>query len=229
MTGETMNKQTNVASKGGRLQQNVCAVRPSVVPGKAAFSGMVRMSMFLPHTFNRPPSKGGAFTKNRLFNLKATALTILLCLALTCFLAACHSDRHESFYPTLADAKKDGAIERGWIPDFLLQSSHDIHELHGSSSPTTWCAFDFSPSESQGLRSSLKSVGGLPLPVRRVQNPTASWWPTVLQGELHVEQIHQAGFELYFVTESDTSVTTVILLFSIDWANGRGFFYRRPA
>jgi hypothetical protein len=46
-------------------------------------------------------------------------------------LSANISDRYEAFYPSLADARKDGAIIRGWIPDeFLPRSSRSIHEVH---------------------------------------------------------------------------------------------------
>src|SRR5437660_3802335 len=46
-------------------------------------------------------------------------------------LAASLNDRYESFYPSLAEADKDGAITRGWIPDDLLpSSSRAIHEVH---------------------------------------------------------------------------------------------------
>jgi hypothetical protein len=91
---------------------------------------------------------------------------------------------------------------------------------------TTWCAFEFLPSDSQGLRKSLKSLDALVSPVRHVPSPGKSWWPAVLQGNLDVEKIRKAGFELYVVTVPETSVSTEILLFSIDWTRGYGFFYR---
>jgi len=47
-----------------------------------------------------------------------------------------------------------------------------------------------------------------------------------LKGNLDVEKIHKAGFELYVVEIPATSVNTDVFLFAIDGANGRGFFYR---
>jgi hypothetical protein len=154
----------------------------------------------------------------------AAPLEVFLSVALICLLIACHSDRFESFYPTLADADKDGAITRGWIPD-LPHSSRGIHEVHDLSPSTEWCAFEFVPTDSQVLRKNLKSVSPLPPSVRRVPNPGVPWWPAVLRGNLEVEKIHSNGFELYIVETPDTSVTTSISLFAIDWSNGRGFFY----
>ena len=48
----------------------------------------------------------------------------------------------------------------------------------------------------------------------------------MLKGNLDVEKIHRAGFDLYVVVRPETSVTNEILLFAIDWPRGRGFFYR---
>jgi hypothetical protein len=136
------------------------------------------------------------------------------------------SDRYESFYPSLAEADKDGAITRGWIPDDLLpSSSRAIHEVHYLSPSTEWCAFEFDPSDSQRLRKTLKSVDVIPAPVRRVPNPRVSWWPSVLRGNLSMEMIHKQKFDLYAVKRPETSVTREILLFAIDWSQGRGFFY----
>jgi hypothetical protein len=152
---------------------------------------------------------------------------IIVWLCLVCLLLACSGDRNESFYPSLADEDKAGAITHGWIPDDLLPgSSRSIHEVHESSPSIEWCAFEFSPTDSQGLRKNLKSVDVPPPSVKRVPDPYVSWWPAVLRGNLDVNEIHKDGFNLYAVVRPETSVTTEILLFSIDWEKGRGFFYR---
>jgi hypothetical protein len=151
----------------------------------------------------------------------------VLCVGLISVLLACGGDRRESFYPSLAEADKDGAITRGWIPDDLLPgSSRTIHEVHEISPSTEWCAFEFLPTDSQRLRKNLKNVDVLPPSVKRVPSPGVPWWPAVLKGNLNVEKIHGAGFELYVVEKPDTSVTTEILLFAVDWSKGHGFFYR---
>jgi hypothetical protein len=162
-----------------------------------------------------------------MISLKTTFLMAVLCVGLAFFLLACHSDRRESFYPSLSEADKEGAITRGWIPDDLLPGrSRAIHEVHEISPSKEWCAFEFPPTDSEGLRKNLRSVDALPPSVRRVPSPGMSWWPAVLNGNLDVETIHKAGFELYVVEKPATSVTTDILLFAIDWPKGRAFFYR---
>ena len=76
------------------------------------------------------------------------------------WLSPTFSDRFESYYPSLAEAKKDGAIDRGWVPDDILpSSSRNIHEVHDLSPSREWCAFEFAPNDSERLRKSLKSIG----------------------------------------------------------------------
>jgi hypothetical protein len=167
------------------------------------------------------------YSRNVLVDKVIAAGMAVLCVGLTSILLTCRSDRRESFYPSLAEADKDGAITRGWIPDFLPGSAQAIHEIHEISPSTGWCTFEFLPTDSKGLRKSLKSVDALPPSLRRVPNPGVSWWPALFQGNLDVEKIHRAGFELYVVEIPSTSVTTDVLVFAIDWPDGRGFFYER--
>jgi hypothetical protein len=83
---------------------------------------------------------------------KPFLLLPVLCVGLTSVLVVGYGDHHESFYRSLADADKAGAITHGWIPDDLLPpGSRAIHEVHEISPSTEWCAFEFSPTDSQGL------------------------------------------------------------------------------
>ena len=163
--------------------------------------------------------------RNGLHRASTPVSAAVLCVGLICIFVACHSDHRESYYPTLRDADKEGATTRGWIPDLLPQSSRNIREVHEISPSTEWCVFEFVPTDSQVLRTNLKSVSALPPSVRSVPNPGVSWWPAALNGKLDVEKIHREGFEIYVVERPADSVTTNISLFAIDWSNGRGFFY----
>jgi hypothetical protein len=88
-----------------------------------------------------------------------------------------------------------------------------------------WCAFEFSPADAETLRKNLGSIDLLPPSVTRIPSPAVSWWPSVLKGNLDVEKIHKAGFQIRVVQRPETSVTTEVLIFAIDWANRRAFFY----
>lgn len=141
-------------------------------------------------------------------------------------LSAKFSDRLESFYPSLADADKDGAITRGWIPDDLLPtSSRDIHEVHDLSPSREWCAFQFASDDSEKLRKTLKRIDVLPPPVRHVRDPKVAWWPAVLKGDLDAREIRNRGWDLYVTERPASPVQRFVLLFAVDWSKGRAFFY----
>ena len=151
----------------------------------------------------------------------------LLCILSIALLQACRKGQ-ERFYPSLADATKSGEVTRGWLPDFLPKSSSKIHLLYDPSSPRTWCAFEFSPTDTQRLRGNLTSVEAIPARVRYIEDPHVSWWPTPLTSDLDYERLRREGFVTYVAMEPDIESRTFLLLFAIDWTNGRGFFYRTP-
>ena len=88
-----------------------------------------------------------------------------------------------------------------------------------------WCAFEFPPSDADTLRKNLGSNDVLPPSVTRIASPGVSWWPSVLKGDLDRDKIHKAGFQIRVVQRPVTSVTTDVLIFAIDWAKERAFFY----
>lgn len=136
-----------------------------------------------------------------------------------------HDTDKEFFYPTLAAAEGDGAVYRHWLPDFLPQSSRNIHVAGDMSPSRTWCAFEFIPSDSELLQKHLRKVDVLVPEVKRVPSPGKRWWPIVLTGTLDPGKIQQVGFELHLTEEPANQVNTVILLFAIDPRRGRAFVY----
>jgi hypothetical protein len=156
-------------------------------------------------------------------------LGVTLCLCLICVLAGCHSDRSESFYPSLTAAEKDGVIERRWLPDVLPRSSRNIHVTGDLSPSRVWCVFEFLPADSEQLRKALKPADSLPSSLTDVPKPGKSLWPSFLEGGLDPKRVHEAGLQLYVIEEPATASTTVLDLFAIDWAKGRGFLYRPPS
>lgn len=150
----------------------------------------------------------------------------VLCSGLVSVLVACHSDRPESFYASLADVRKAGASAQSWIPDDILPaSSRNIHIVGELSPSKEWCAFEFLPTDSQSLLRNLKSFDVLPPAAKYVRSPRVSWWPSVLEGNLDVEKIHNAGFQLFVLEKPANSVDMGIYVFALDSSKGRGFFY----
>ncbi len=159
--------------------------------------------------------------------LRAGVVLVSACIAASAFLQAC-SDRQESSYASLNDAINAGEVTRGWIPDYLPRSSHAIRIIYDPSSPRTWCAFEFFPADSGDLKRNLTSVNALPERVKHVDDPGLSWWPRILKGDIDVARFHRDGFDAYVAEEPDIQSSNDVVLFAIDWAKGRGFFYRTP-
>lgn len=176
------------------------------------------------HSLARPPKS--ELKKKDLIDLSGLTYAFGICVIVG-FLAISCEGRRESFYPSFADAQKDGAVDRGWIPDFLPPSSRSIHEVHKNSPSIGWCSFDFLVGDSQSLRNTIKSLDQLPTTAKRVPNPGESWWPAALEGNLDLKAIHDTGLDLYIFSRPETSVTREVLLFAIDWRRGHGFVYLR--
>lgn len=139
------------------------------------------------------------------------------------------SERRELFYRSIADAIESGEVSRGWMPGFLPASTHAIRIVYNVSSPRTWCAFEFSPHDSQNFRAVLQSgVHELPARVRHIASPSTSWWPDWFSGDLIAETINRRGVTLYSLEEPSAMNQTCLLLFAIDWEKGYAFFYRTP-
>lgn len=155
-----------------------------------------------------------------------TVILLIAAWLVFAWLSAKFSDRYESFYPSLTEADKDGAVTRGWIPDDILpHSSRNIREVHNLSPSREWCAFEFATDDSEKLRKNLKSVDVLPPSVRHVRDPNVTWWPTVLKGNLDARGLRNYGFDLYVIERPANAVMTEVLFFAVDWSKGQGFFY----
>lgn len=149
---------------------------------------------------------------------------MVCCLIVTCGLVSCENDRREAYYSSLADARRDGAIDRGWIPEILPESSSNIHELHEVSGGRTWCAFDFAQTDWETFQGKLKQQNAV-APVSRIAAPNVAWWPAVMTGEFDVDRIQTAGLELYAFARPGNQE---VVLFMIDLRNRHAFFYRVP-
>lgn len=152
--------------------------------------------------------------------------SVAVYIGITFLVVACGHELRESSYHTLADARNDGAVDRGLVPDYLPQTSRNIHELHRIEHSKTWCSFEFLPSDSESLRRTLKRSDKSQLAGMRIEHPGVSWWPADFDGNLDVERVTQEGYELFGVDVPATANSTSVYLFMIDWSKGRAFFYQ---
>jgi hypothetical protein len=154
----------------------------------------------------------------------AIAATFSL-LILSC-LSGCRRDQTEWFYASLADVKNAKPSAQSWIPDDILPStSHNIHAAGELSPSREWCAFEFSPSDSETSLKTISKADTLPEEVGNVPNPRKDWWPSILIGDLNVEQIRKAGLQLFVSEKPANAVNTMIYLFALNSQKGRGYFF----
>lgn len=81
----------------------------------------------------------------------------LAVIAVSVVLVAC-SEQVDEAYPTLAEAVAAGAIERGWLPSWLPDSSKDILESHDLDTNVSALSLHFSEGQSWAPPASCKQV-----------------------------------------------------------------------
>ncbi len=90
---------------------------------------------------------------------------LVVCLTLVSCKPAYEQTEH---YASRADAVRDGAFDRGWLPEWLPRSSRDIWETHDLDSNRLFVKFVFDPKETEDF---LDAAGAVPLNV--------SEWPEI--------------------------------------------------
>lgn len=154
-------------------------------------------------------------------------LAAVCCFALVGMFTACGHDT-DKFYRTRADAEKGGEFDRRWLPDFIPNSSHDIHLAYDNSPSEEWCGFEFDPRDADQLLNKSQPLKENAPPMREIPNPGLQWWPKFLHGDLDgrmIRQAEQSGFALYSFTRPASEVENETIVFAVDKQNGRAYFY----
>src|SRR4030095_13345526 len=143
------------------------------------------------------------------------AITVYLSLLI---LEAGCSDRYESHYATLSAATKDGAVDRGWIPDLLNVNASEIRELHNLDTNEVWGACQFPKSE-KPFTSDVPEAAAADVVQANVffRSPRIGWWPEALDAPLDIDQLSRAGFKMFTDPEKE-------FFFAINESEGKGYF-----
>jgi hypothetical protein len=84
----------------------------------------------------------------------------------------------ESIYPDYEAAVSAGAIDRGWIPEFIPPSAKEIKETHNLDTNEVWVSFVWGSGEWLSVEEDCRTVEG-----ERIELPRKSgggWWPPAL-------------------------------------------------
>lgn len=107
------------------------------------------------------------------------------------------SETIETYYPTLLEAKRAGAVEKGWIPPGLPSSSRDIHERHDLDSNRGWIKFTYDKEQGRVFLRELDGIPDAKLDSITLRPPKVTWWHSAIrEGSLHTARRSQ-GFEIY--------------------------------
>ena len=126
----------------------------------------------------------------RLFMFRAAqivGLSLLIAVQVAC------SDRYTRHFESVDDVRREGVIERGWVPSWLPQTSSNITLTYDLDTNDVWITFVLAQDSQVGLRKSLVAsrVDGTV-----VRQPTIPW-PAFLTGSLEQDEIERNGYEIF--------------------------------
>lgn len=138
-------------------------------------------------------------------------MRIALPLCFLVLLAAC-GEYKEVSYSDFAAAKADGAMARGWIPEWIPRSAVQIQEAHDLDSNRSALALRFSEKEVWALPPTCKQISQADAPNSPVQPPG---WPDDMPASSAVTHRH-----VYYACEENSFV-------AVSQSQGE-FFHWRP-
>lgn len=94
---------------------------------------------------------------------------------LVLIVSAC-SERIEVKYGSFGEAVEAGAVERGWIPDFLPSSSTQIRDVHDLDTNEGWLRFEYASEDREALVGRLIPASTSELTAAPLRDPRVDWW-----------------------------------------------------
>jgi hypothetical protein len=134
------------------------------------------------------------------------------------------NDTQENYYPTLDDAIKDGAIDRGWIPKVLPSSSRKITEKHDIDTNTVWIRFTADASDLKLLLRQLRILTKKEIDELFPFDHPEKWWgPNV-----NTKNSFTIAAYYYKFCWADGRTEDMIGYFFIDLKNSVAYYYSPP-
>ncbi len=159
---------------------------------------------------------------------KGLRFTILF--ALFVFILGC-GETQDAFYKDMDAARKGNAVQRGWIPDIIPESSTEIHERHDLDTNRVWICFKF---DIKGMQRLIEQVQELmPTEIKNVEfiSPgRVNWWPKKLNKGSFDMKCPQSGLTIYkyhrLLEYSDNRQKGILSFFAIDWDSNKAYYWQ---
>lgn len=124
------------------------------------------------------------------------------------------NETFKSAYKTLDQAKADGAIQRGWVPDNLPAESYDIREIHNLDTNWVRGSFSLTSDEFKQFKASLQRD-------LRIKSQYVDLEPNgadkfKLDRKESTRTLSMRGYEIY---------TYKYFGYAIHWGQGHGFYW----
>ena len=117
-------------------------------------------------------------------------------LAAVILAAACEPmETGRSEYPSAQAAISAGAIERGWVPEFLPSSAREISEKHNLDTNEVWLRFSVDPNERSSIDMSCRKISGSDAVLPR--KGAGEWWPEALTEQKGRASLQAGAYTLY--------------------------------
>ncbi len=111
--------------------------------------------------------------------MRVTSL-VLIAISALCSCVEVPGESQTRQYPTRADAERNGAFVRGWLPADIPADATDIVESHNLDSNQVWIGHKLSGPIPEDLLQRCVVDRDVPLPPARQTLRTAAWWPEAL-------------------------------------------------
>jgi hypothetical protein len=118
-------------------------------------------------------------------------------------------------YQTLDEARTAGAIERGWIPKGLPDSTSDLRAAHLENG-NRWGVFTFDSAHG----ATLKDLMGEEISSTVECNAPGrlEWWPRILRSPIDLDRVKSTGLRLYHGRDGQFT-------FAVNWSQGRAYYW----
>lgn len=85
-------------------------------------------------------------------------------------------DRVSAYYPSYASAERNGAISRGWIPEFIPPSATEIHEEHDLDTNQVWIRFRVPGTDVHRMVQAMRRLPDDEVLSLKYISPQEGWW-----------------------------------------------------
>lgn len=134
----------------------------------------------------------------------------------------------ESFYSDISAARKAGAIEPGWLPKVIPESSTAIYEKHDLDTNAVWLKFKFDRRDIGDLISKIDEIKPSEIKDVAFSNPKVRWWPKELTKDYLIKGQPKLGIYKYncVLQFADNRQKTVPGFFVIDWHSNIAYYWQ---